>query len=157
MFSGLPPKADLTDGPLFRPREQRREDRTPLFGQPLARRHLITLDQTADDHLLRRGVRDADHADHITLSGLAQHEGNPLLLLALAQPERLTERLLQVALDGSISSGERSGRLQALQQQLTRLRYDEEAAFCAALANGDEVSRLGASPEAVLMVEVEQE
>jgi hypothetical protein len=36
-FSGLPPKADLTDGPLFRSREQRREDRTPLFGQPLAK------------------------------------------------------------------------------------------------------------------------
>jgi hypothetical protein len=43
----------------FRSREQRREDRTSLFGQPLARRHLIALDQAADDHLLRRGVRDA--------------------------------------------------------------------------------------------------
>jgi hypothetical protein len=59
MFSGLPPKADLTDGPLFGSREQRREDRTPLFGQTSARRHLIALDQAADDHLLRRGVRNA--------------------------------------------------------------------------------------------------
>jgi hypothetical protein len=35
-----------------RSREQRREDRTRMFGQPLARRHLIALDQAADDHLL---------------------------------------------------------------------------------------------------------
>jgi hypothetical protein len=67
MFSGLPPKADLTDGPLFRSREQRREDRTPLFGQPLARRHLIALDQAADDQLLR--TRCGGHRQLTQLAG----------------------------------------------------------------------------------------
>ena len=48
------------------------------------------------------------------------------------QPEHLTERLLQIAVDASISPTERNERLQALQQQLTRLRYKEEAAICVA-------------------------
>ena len=47
------------------------------------------------------------------------------LLLALVQPERLTKRLLQIAVDASITPTERNERLQALQQQLTRLRYKE--------------------------------
>jgi hypothetical protein len=46
-------------------------------------------------------------------------------LLALVQPERLTKRLLQIAVDASITPTERNERLQALQQQLTRLRYKE--------------------------------
>ena len=79
-----------------------------------------------------------DNADRVTLSGFAQHEGNPLLLLALMEPERLAERLYQIAVEGSLSSSERGARLNGLRERLTRLRYDEEASICAAISNGDD-------------------
>ena len=41
--------------------------------------------------------------------------------------ERLAKRLPQVATETGIAASERAERLQALQEQLTALRYDEEA------------------------------
>ena len=76
-----------------------------------------------------------ENADRTTQSGFSQHEGNPLLLLALLAPERLTEQLLQTALSGGIPASELHDRLQKLQQHLTQLRYDEEASISA--TNGD--------------------
>jgi hypothetical protein len=99
-----------------------------------------------------------DHADRITMSGFAKDDGNALLLLALVDSERLAECLLQVAVDGGISATERNARLHALQLEETQLRYDEETSICAAISNGDDVSRSGSAPAwAVLMVQVEHE
>jgi hypothetical protein len=95
-----------------------------------------------------------DRADRIAMSGFSDSDANALLLLAFMDGETLAARLVQVAHEGSISSGERDQRLQALQQQLTRLRYDEEQAVTAAINDGGDVSR-DAPPWAVLMVEIE--
>jgi hypothetical protein len=93
-----------------------------------------------------------EHADRVTLSGFSETNGSALLLAALVDGERLAERLLRVAVDGSITANERSERLRPLQQQMTRLRYDEEATICV----GDDVSRWSSAPAwAVLQVEIE--
>jgi hypothetical protein len=55
MFSGLPPKADLRGHRS----KQRRQHGAPLVRHRVAHGGVIALDQAADDHLLRRGVRDA--------------------------------------------------------------------------------------------------
>ena len=77
------------------------------------------------------------------------------MLTALLSGERLAERLLQVAVDSGITAPERNQRLQALQAELIRLRYDEEVAICLALERGDDVVRSSSPPWAVLMIEVE--
>ena len=67
-------------------------------------------------------------------------EANVLLLAALLQPERLAERLLRVATE--ITASEREMRLRALRSEEVRLRYDEEAAICAAIERSDDASEL---------------
>ena len=52
-----------------------------------------------------------DSADRISQSYFAEAQGNALLLAAFVDPERLTERLLRLALAGSLSAAERSERL----------------------------------------------
>ena len=99
-----------------------------------------------------------DSADRISQSYFAEAQGNALLLAAFVDPERLTERLLRLALAGSLSAAERSERLSTLQQQLIDLRYAEEVAVSAAISSGDDVSRSGSAPAwAILMVAVEQQ
>jgi hypothetical protein len=99
-----------------------------------------------------------ENANRTHLSAFAPHDGNALLLMALVDGDRLAERLLQIATDTGISASERDQRLSALRLEETRLRYAEEAAVGAAIANGDEASRSASAPAwAVLQVEIEHE
>jgi hypothetical protein len=94
-------------------------------------------------------------ADRVSRSGFSDFEANALLLAAFLHGDVLVERLMQSALVGSISASKRDARLQTLQAELTKLRYDEEATISALIAAGDDsVTRSSAQPWAVLMVEV---
>ena len=64
---------------------------------------------------------------------------------------------MQIITDTGISSRERDQLLHALQEQLIELRYDEEASISAMIEAGDDVSRSGSAPWAVLMIEIEQQ
>ena len=76
------------------------------------------------------------------MAGFSPDEANVLLLAALLQPERLAERLLRVATATGITASEREMRLRALRSEEVRLRYDEEAAICAAIERSDGASEL---------------
>jgi hypothetical protein len=76
------------------------------------------------------------------MAGFSPDEANVLLLAALLQPERLAERLLRVATETGITASEREMRLRALRSEEVRLRYDEEAAICAAIERSDGASEL---------------
>jgi hypothetical protein len=92
------------------------------------------------------------------MAGFSPDEANALLLAALLQPERLAERLLRVATETGITASEREMRLRALRSEEVRLRYDEEAAICAAVERGDDATRSASAPAwAVLQIEVEHE
>ena len=131
-------------------------DRVSRYVDDLAARAQPIIAGIGDGETLRVLYPLHDHADRVTLSGFATDQGNALLLVALVDGERLAERLLQAATVGSITASERNERLRVLHQQLTQLRYDEEAAITCALNDGDDVSRSGSAPAwAVLMVQVE--
>ena len=98
------------------------------------------------------------HADRIAQSGFAPDQANALLLVALLEPERLTERLMEVIADTSIAASERDGRLRTLQAELAQLHYDEEASISAMTERGEDVTRSTSAPAwSVLMVEIEQQ
>lgn len=133
-------------------------DRIKAYVDDLAARAQPVIQGIGDGQTLRVLYPLNDDANRVNLIGFSQRDGNPLLLLALLEPERLVERLLQTVADAhSISPTERNERLHGLQSELTQLRYDEEAAICEAIDNGgDDVFRLGSSPAwAVLMVQIE--
>ena len=73
------------------------------------------------------------------MAGFSPDEANVLLLAALLQPEPSAERLLRVATETGITTSEREMRLRS---EEVRLRYDEEAAICAAIERSDGASEL---------------
>ena len=68
----------------------------------------------------------------------------------------MTERLIKTITATGISSRERDQLRNALQEQLTELRYSEEASVSATIEAGEDVTRSG-PPWAVLMIEIEQQ
>ncbi len=64
-------------------------------------------------------IRCNENANRVHQSGFSQYEGNALLLAALLQPDRLTERLMETINDTGISARERDQLLHALQEELT--------------------------------------
>ena len=133
-------------------------ERIKAYVERLAAKAQPVMQGIGDGQALRVLCPLHDHADRATLTGFVPDEGNALLLTAIVHPEHLAERLTQGAVEGSMPASERDQGLQALQHELTGLRYQEEASICAAISNGEEVSRTGSQPPwAVLMVQVEHE
>lgn len=128
-------------------------ERIARFTAKLAARAQPVVRGIADGETLSVHFPLRADADRVTMSGFSEAQANPLLMAAFLDGERLTERLLACATDGSISASERDARLRALQDELTALRYDEEVSICAAIERGDDVSR-NAPPWSVLMVEI---
>ena len=83
-------------------------------------------------------------------SPLCSLDCNPLAFAAWLHPQIFAERLLQAALEDTITQDERDARLSVLREQLDGLRYQEEAS----LADG---IRRSSSPWHVLGVRVEQQ
>jgi len=159
--------ADVRERITRTQREIAKVERTPTPSDDIADRVKRHVDGLAAKALpIITGIGDGqalkvlyplhEHADRVAQSGFSQHEGNALLLFALLDGEVLAKRLMETISDVSISSRERDQLLHALREQLTELRYAEEASICAAIERGDDVTRSG-PPWAVLMIEIEQQ
>ena len=149
-------------------REIGKVERTPVPSGDIidrVKRHVDGL--AAKAHPIITGIGDGqslrvlyplhENADRVAQSGFAPDQANALLLFALLEPDRLAERLMKTVSDVSISARERDQLLHALQEQLIELRYAEEATVSAMIEAGDDVTRSGSAPWAVLMVTVEHE